>query len=1045
MSKSSSTPKTSQGEGNPTPVNFDAAWRQARILVQKFRANEAHYRSGAYQEAHLRNEFLNKLFVALGWDVLHDHEHDPYRQEVRIERPDRRAPGRADYAFSLAPAYQRVRFLMEAKRPQNEIATPDNCFQAIRYSWPLGLPIVILTDFQHIHVLDSRFRPNINSAVSRIVKTWSYTDLEDRESFSEIYWLLSREAVSQNSIDRFASDILPSSSVASRQYSLFPAETRDFDDDFLQRMDEWRGQLANIFKKARRSLTGAQLTEVVQRAIDRLIFIRFLEDKAIEQDPIIARFGAGNRTAWDDFIRASQRLDATYNGIVFKPHAILDDKNFAPNGAQFQDVCDDLTDEHSPYHFGSIPVEILGRIYERFLGKVVEIEGGKASVVEKAAVRRNGGVFYTPSYIVDYMVDEALGPLVKPCKTVESLLKVKLIDTACGSGSFLISSFTYLMASALKIGRAAAKPPKSHFQTRDGELHLSLALKRQLLTRCIYGVDIDPQAVEVAQLSLYLKLMEDETTFSASNQQIEMGATILPSLSRNIIEGNSLVTLDEDLFDTQQLTTSKSLNFPDTFPEVFRQGGFDLVIGNPPYIKEPTNRAAFDYVRTSPYYQGKMDLWYLFAARGLDWLRPKTGTLAIIATNNWVTNAGASKLRKKLSEDGKILQLIDFANFMVFRDASIQTMILLARRDQDGRSYRFDYRKIDARCPTLEDAQDILARRPSNRVGYLTPQVHRDAGGNSLSFSGESDSELLSKIQRAGQFRLDGSKELSQGIVPNPDVVTKNSIDAIPLARRRAKSIQVGDGVFVVPSTTFKRPSRDERAFLKPLYQPADVARYAVVGEPTHRIIYSVRNRHRNDVPPPRILEHLKQFSEIMAKRRETQNGRIETFHLHWPRNEAFFQRGEKILAVRKCDVPTFAYTEEEAYVMMAFNVIKTSRINMKYLTAILNSNVIKFWLKHKGKMQGNNFQIDSDPISKIPICLASSTDQNRIADLVDRRATRARAVAEAQTAAEEERALRLLEQTESAIQSNVAKLYGLDEADLRTIAPRQSLGARHS
>lgn len=1036
MSKRNSTPRgTLGGDGHP-PSDFESAWRQACHLARTFKANEAHYRSAAYQEAHLRNEFLNKFFVALGWDVLHDHQHDPYRQEVRIERPDRRAPGRADYAFSLSPAFQRVRFLMEAKRPLSDIATPDNCFQAIRYSWPLGLPIVVLTDFQHIHILDSRFRPNISSAASRRVKTWHYSGFEDRETFSEIYWLLSREAVSQNSIDRFAEEILPSSSIASRQYSLFPAETRDFDDDFLQKMDDWRGQLANVFKRTRRSLTGPQLTEVVQRALDRLIFIRFLEDKAIEQDPIISRFGSGKRTAWEDFIRASRRLDATYNGIVFKPHPILDDPDFSPHGAQFQDVCDDLTDDHSPYHFGSIPVEILGRIYERFLGKVVEIENGRASVVDKADLRRGGGVFYTPSYIVDYMVDEALGPLVGPCKTVDSLLKVKLIDTACGSGSFLISSFSYLMAAALNIGRAAVKPSKNHFQTRDGELHLTLALKRQILTRCIYGVDIDPQAVEVAQLSLYLKLMEDETTFSASNQQIEMGATILPSLARNIIEGNSLVTLDEDLFDAKDLTASKSLDFPSTFPEAFKQGGFDLVIGNPPYIKEPTNPAAFDHVRTSPYYQGKMDLWYLFAARGLDWLKPKTGTLAIIATNNWVTNAGARKLRKKFSEDGKFLQMIDFANFMVFRDASIQTMILLARRDTSGKSYRFDYRKIDARFPTLEDAQNLLAKRPSARTHYLRPQIHRDAGAQALSFSGESASAILAKIERAGPFRLNGAKELSQGIVPNPDVVTAKGIKDIPLARRRTRSIQVGDGVFVVPNTAFRRPSREERAFLKPLYQPTDVTRYAVTREASLRIIYSVRNKHRDDVPPPRIREHLDQYAEIMAKRRETKNGRIETFHLHWPRNETFFQPGAKILSVRKCAVPTFAYTEDEAYVMMAFNVIRTSRINMKFLTAILNSKVVEFWLRHKGKMQGSNFQVDSDPIARIPIPLASPADQTRIEELVDRRIRRAQAVAEAHTAADQERAQRLLDQVESTIQSSVARLYGLDDAEFATIAP---------
>ena len=152
-----------------------------------------------------------------------------------------------------------------------------------------------------------------------------------------------------------------------------------------------------------------------------------------------------------------------------------------------------------------------------------------------------------------------------------------------------------------------------------------MSFKSEILTKCIYGVDIDPQAVEVAQLSLYLKLMEDETTFSAHHQQIEMGAALLPTLAANIVEGNSLITLDEDLFQAARLRQLKSLDFRKTFPRAFEQGGFDLVIGNPPYIKKYTNRKAFENVKDLPYYEGKMDIWYMFASRGFDWLQARNG------------------------------------------------------------------------------------------------------------------------------------------------------------------------------------------------------------------------------------------------------------------------------------------------------------------------------------------------------------------------------------------------------------------------------------
>ena len=315
--------------------NLEQAWETVKTLAKAFLDNKRHYvESGSYQELEARTDFIDKLFIALGWDVNHDQQQDPYRQEVKIEKSVKhKVSGRADYAFSLAPFYQRTRFLVEAKRPQSSIVSPDNCFQTIRYGWPQRVPVSVLTDFHSLHILDTRFRPNINSAVSRVVKSWNCNEFFDRENFSEIYWLLSREAVSQDSIDRFAADFLPKQQVAARQYSLFPGEARDFDDDFLLKLDEWREQLAVAFALADSTLTSDQLTECVQRTLDRLIFIRFLEDKVIEETPIITQFGHGKKTHWQGFVGACKRLDHIYNGIVFKDHPTIDNSSFQPESS----------------------------------------------------------------------------------------------------------------------------------------------------------------------------------------------------------------------------------------------------------------------------------------------------------------------------------------------------------------------------------------------------------------------------------------------------------------------------------------------------------------------------------------------------------------------------------------------------------------------------------------------------------------------------------------------------------------------------------------
>lgn len=1009
---------------------FEAAHRAVASLVHSFARGKAHYvGSGAYQEAEVRTDFIDKFFMALGWDVSHQHQRNPYRQEVKIEKSTKDS-GKADYAFAVAPYYGRIRFLVEAKRPQVSILSENNCFQTIRYGWPLGVPICVLTDFNSLHILDTRFRPNIDSAISRVIKSWPCTDLLDKDKFGEVYWLLSRQAVADNSIERFAEEILPAEQAAARQYSLFPAERRNFDDDFLDKLDEWRERLAKVFKRTRSDLDGRQLTELVQRTLDRLIFIRFLEDKQIEQQSIISQFGQKGKSHWQDFVSATKRMDQIYNGIIFKTHFILDEKHFQPSGTAFADICDELTDEHSPYNFASIPVEILGRIYERFLGKeVLSTRKDSIKVAEKYSVRKAGGVYYTPDYIVRYMVQQSLGELIQG-KNVADILKLRIIDTSCGSGSFLISAFEYLMQTLLTAYRPAQnnRYRKRLVEERDGELHLTMDHKREILLKCIYGVDIDPQAVEVAQLSLYLKLMEDETTYSARHQQLEMGVALLPSLSANVVVGNSLVTLtpSDDLFSIEHLAEIKSLDFRAVFSDVFKSGGFDLLIGNPPYIKEYVNREAFDLVRSSPYYQGKMDIWYLFACRGIDWLRPKTGILAFIATNNWVTNAGASLLREKLARETTLVQLVDFGDFKVFRDAGIQTMIIILRKDEANSKYQFDYRHLVGRKNTLLEAQSLLEKADEERFEYLSPVINRVAyqSGAILTFSRSIVEELLNKVSDRRNFSFDAKKEIAQGIVAPQDFVNAQAQTHLEGAHK------VGDGIFCL-SDGEKRSLRlksSEEELLKPYYTTRELGRFFGTNANKHWIIYtgSEFKSKRSMDPYPNLKRHLDQFKSVITSHNAP-------YGLHRARVESFFL-GEKIVALRKCDEPTFTFTDFPCYVSQTFNVIKTQRADQLYLTGLLNSRLIRFWLRHKGKMQGNNFQIDNEPLANLPIFLPSQTEQTKISSLVRQIIQAYKKLGDVGSQAEQEQLLQLIRLWEGRLNEEVEIFYGLTDEDRKLL-----------
>lgn len=1008
----------------PTEESFEKAWNTVQTLAKTFAQNSSHYLSNEYQEAEVRQDFIDKFYKALGWDVGHDIQQDPYRREVRIEKPEKKSKGRADYAFSIAPYFRRVRFFVEAKRPQDNIRTPDNCFQAIRYSWPKGLPIAVLTDFNFLHIIDSRFRPNINSAASRVVRSWHHSELLEREKFAEIYYLLSRKSVAEGSLDNFAATELPPLQVATKQYTLFPGEARDFDDDFLNKLDEWRETLAAVFKQTRQELDSEELTECVQRTLDRLIFIRFLEDKSIEPDAVIARFGQHNKTHWQDFVHVGKRMDQTYNGVVFKPHRTLDSADFLPDSAIFSNICDEITDEHSPYNFDSIPVEILGRIYERFLGKVVLAKRKTVEVVEKEDVRKAGGVFYTPDYIVAYMVEQSLGHQVRN-KEPSDILKLRIIDTSCGSGSFLIGVFSYLVHELAAYWRKQAKPPKNTVEVRDDEAHLTLQYKRQILLNCIYGVDIDPQAVEVAQLSLYLKLLEEETTDSAYQQkQLEIGVALLPSLSKNIVMGNSLITLEDnggDLFSIDKLHQLKSLDFKVAFPQIFRAGGFDLVIGNPPYIKEYTHREAFDHVRLSPYYQGKMDIWYLFACRGLDWLKPESGTLALIATNNWVTNAGGKRLREKITRDARIEQLIDFGDYKVFRDAGIQTMILIARRSHEKQNYSFDFRRLEGRKPTFPDVQALLEKSAGNGCAYLQPNFDRTRIASApFTFSAVNFEVLLEKIADKRNFVLDGKKEVAQGIVSPQDYLNAKSKKKLP------RKFTVGQGIFNLTNEekTALALSQAEEDLVKPFFTSSELGRYYGKRKNSCWVIYTdskFKNPHEI-APYPNLQKHLDQFSRVITSDNHP-------YGLHRARNESFFV-GKKIISLRKCIEPSFTYTDFPCYVSQTFNIIKTSRVNLLYLTALLNSRLVRFWLKHRGKMQGQNYQVDKEPLLAIPLYAPEKPEQERLAKITKLIIECQQKLTDASTDAAQIHLQRTFEQLQTQLDDAIETLYELDESE---------------
>ncbi|NTW50313.1 MAG: N-6 DNA methylase, partial [Chlorobiales bacterium] len=492
--------------------NLETAFSRISELAESFKKHEANYLASSYSEAQVRKDFIDKFFHALGWDVHHEEQKNPYAQEVKIEDAVKtgKSKRRADYAFFIAPEFREPKFLCEAKKPSRNLRNPDDYFQAIRYGWNRQTPLVLLFDFEELHIIDSRYKPDISTALDTWHKSYHYTDYRDEKKFSEIYFLLARDEVASGAIENYAKNEMPEPRGKAVQKGLFKGGYQPVDTAFLEELDDYRLTLAKAFKTANPALDGEALTEAVQRTLDCLVFMRFLEDKQIEE-PEVKNFG-DKGTAWKNFISHSRTLDDKYNGIIFKPNLIDSVKDFVPpNDAHFKQITDQLSDSTSPYDFDSIPIGILGSIYERFLGKVVVTTAKRADVDEKPEVRKAGGVYYTPQYIVRYIVRETVGRLIDG-KTPEEIAKMSFADIACGSGSFLIEVYTVLLEyHARYYAERPDKAKKGDTELKDGVTVLSLKKRRDILKHNIFGVDIDFQAVEVSQLSLYLKMLEDAT------------------------------------------------------------------------------------------------------------------------------------------------------------------------------------------------------------------------------------------------------------------------------------------------------------------------------------------------------------------------------------------------------------------------------------------------------------------------------------------------------------------------------------------------------
>ena len=468
-------------------------------LVERFARNREQYLNAAYNETQVRREFLDPFFTALGWDVDNTAGHAQQYKDVVHEDAikvglDSRAP---DYSFRIGG--QR-KFFVEAKKPAVNLKDdPAPAYQLRRYSWSAKLPLSVLTDFQEFAVYDGRVKPAASDKPS--AARTLYIPCEQYEKrWDEIAGVFGKEAILQGSFDRYA------------ESTKAKKGTAEVDKAFLGEIELWRDALARNIALRNPSLSQRELNYAVQATIDRLIFLRICEDRGIEPYGRLQGLCNGGGT-YGRLKALFYEADQRYNSGLFhfedeKGRAGYADRltpDLAIDDKPLKDILKRLYYPESPYEFSVLPADILGQVYEQFLGKVIRLTAGHRAVVEdKPEVKKAGGVYYTPTYIVDYIVKHTVGRLLEG-KTPKQAASLSILDPACGSGSFLIGAFQYLLDWHL---RAYAEHPEKHrkelHQGRAGEWQLTTAEKKRILLANIYGVDIDAQAVETTKLSLLL-------------------------------------------------------------------------------------------------------------------------------------------------------------------------------------------------------------------------------------------------------------------------------------------------------------------------------------------------------------------------------------------------------------------------------------------------------------------------------------------------------------------------------------------------------------
>lgn len=606
----------------------ETAKKKIKELVEKYEQVFKSGQSKKYTEEETKMGFILPMFEALGWNTSN-------KNEVSAEEHVKSA-GRVDYGFYLN---ERSKFYLEAKPLKADLHKEDYAKQAIRYSWNKGVSWAVLTDFESIKVFNAQ-------AISQYLADKMFFEIPYSEYVGrfEQLWLLSKEAFEKDLIDKEAEKVGKKMQRVSVSSTLY------------KDLNECRDILTRDLGACNPKIDKDSLDEGIQKLLDRLIFIRVAEDRGIEQNTLIPiiRQWKGEAIAFESMVNKFRELDKIYNSDLFTEHPFEKWEDF---GGATEKVIKKLygKEGYYEYDFKVMPADVLGTVYEHYLGHRLSQSKKGMTLDKDAKKRKEQGIYYTPDFIVDYIVRNALKPVLDRCKSINDLKKIKVLDPSCGSGSFLIKALNVIYDKYREFSN-----------TSDESI-----VRMTILTENIYGVDLDEQAVEIAQLNLLINALYRREKF--------------PRLD-HIKNGNSLISgTDKELqkYFGKNYRDKKSFNWQEEFPEVFAQGGFDVIIGNPPYINvENLLEDERNYLMNK--YEGatkRFDIYSIFIEKSLSLLN-KQGFLSFIIPYPFLNQNYAEKIRNKILREYNLHQIIDLSDVKIFGDAVVRNCIIVIENNK---------------------------------------------------------------------------------------------------------------------------------------------------------------------------------------------------------------------------------------------------------------------------------------------------------------------------------------------------------------------------